>query len=68
MSKRKQWVTAFAIFFLAGIADNWSDSPDVCKDGDHLPHTDVWMHTCADTTHALCDGECECDGQECPTE
>ncbi len=22
-------------------------------------------HTCADSTHALCDGGCECDGFEC---
>jgi len=23
-------------------------------------------HTCADSTHAQCDGVCECDGVECP--
>ena len=51
----KQYLIAFLIFLLAALADNVSDDPAV-------------HHVCTDTTHALCDGECECDGQECPTE
>lgn len=55
MSERKQWVIVILIIILAALADNVSDDPAV-------------HHVCTDTTHALCDGKCECDGQECPTE
>lgn len=24
-----------------------------------------YHHECIDTTHATCDGECECDGMDC---
>jgi len=26
------------------------------------------VHVCSDPTHIMCDGECECDGMECPKE
>lgn len=32
----------------------------------HKIYTDAQKHLCEDTTHATCDGECECDGLYCP--
>lgn len=57
MSERKQWVIVILIIILAALADNVSDDP-----ANHP------KHTCTDTTHETCDGRCECDGHECPTE
>lgn len=55
--KWMQYCLVFACIVIAGLADNWSDDP-----ANHP------KHVCTDTTHAFCDGECECDGHECPTE
>lgn len=51
MSERKQWVIIILIIIIAALADNVSDDPSSNP-----------KHVCTDTTHALCDGECECDG------
>ena len=33
---------------------------------DTYPEADTQTtHTCTDSTHTACDGECECDGFEC---
>jgi hypothetical protein len=53
MSKRKSYLLVAAIILLAALADNLSDNPQ------DRPHA------CTDTTHATCDGRCECDGLSC---
>lgn len=53
--KWMQYTIVFACIIIAALADNVSDDPAV-------------HHVCTDTTHETCDGRCECDGHECPTE
>ena len=57
MSKRKSYLLVAAIILLAALADNLSDNPQ--------DHPKEPAHTCTDTTHATCDGQCQCDGMEC---
>jgi len=51
MKNWKHWAVMAALILIAGMADNLSDDPAA--------------HQCTDTTHATCDGDCECDGYEC---
>jgi hypothetical protein len=65
---KKKTMNRFLIIFFSAFMLMQLLRPTVEKLPDSFEEHEQALHTCYDSTHATCDGWCECDGVGCQSE